>query len=155
MKSHSVFFCAVLLTVGALIDAGATEPSEQTEVAETMRAMFAAAAADDATTFRAVTTPDFYSFDAGERFTRDALLALIKEARASGKTYVWNVTDPEVYIQGNLAWITYVNRGSVTDASGTKNVTWLESAVLQRENGTWRVRFFHSTRAAEKKAAGG
>jgi ketosteroid isomerase-like protein len=108
--------------------------------------MFAAAAADDLARFRAVTTPDFYAFDGGGRFIGDALMDLIKSAHAAGKVYVWTVNEPEVRIQGDVAWITYVNRGSIKDASGTKDLSWLESAVLRKENGTWRIQFFHSTR---------
>ena len=76
---------------------------------------------------------------------------LIKAAHAAGKVYVWTVNEPEVHIAADIAWITYVNRGSIKDASGTKDVTWLESAVLQKEKGMWRIHFFHSTRAPEKK----
>jgi ketosteroid isomerase-like protein len=76
---------------------------------------------------------------------------LIKSAHAAGKVYVWTVNEPEVHVSGDMAWITYVNRGSIKDASGTKDVTWLESAVLQKEKGAWRIHFFHSTRAPEKK----
>jgi hypothetical protein len=46
----------------------------------------------------------------------------------------------------DMAWITYVNRGSRTDSTGVQQITWLESAVLQRQAGTWRIRFFHATR---------
>ena len=66
----------------------------------------------------------------GKRFDGDALMELIKTAHAAGKVYVWNVTEPEVHIEGDIAWITYVNRGSIQDASGTKSMNWLESAVL-------------------------
>jgi hypothetical protein len=49
-------------------------------------------------------------------------------------------------MHGDLAWITYVNRGSVGDAAGVTPVTWLESAVLRHDGRRWRIRFFHSTR---------
>ena len=81
----------------------------------------------------------------------DALMDMIKAAHTAGKAYVWTVNEPEVHITGDMAWITYVNQGSIKDASGTKDVTWLESAVLEKENGAWRIRFFHSTRVPEKK----
>ena len=74
-------------------------------------------------------------------------MALIKSRHEAGVVYVWRVTEPEVHVDGNTAWITYVNRGSVTDAAGAKDVTWLESAVLRKEGGAWRIQFFHSTRA--------
>jgi hypothetical protein len=72
---------------------------------------------------------------------------LVKTAHAEGNVYVWSVNEPEVHLHGEIAWITYVNNGSVKDATGTKSVTWLESAVLQKEKGEWRIRFLHSTRA--------
>jgi ketosteroid isomerase-like protein len=107
-------------------------------------------AANDAAKFRAVIAPDFYAFDVGKRFTGDALLELIKTAQAAGNVYVWTVNEPDVHISGDIAWIAYVNRGSIKDASGTENLTWLESAILQKEKGAWRIRFLHSTRAAKE-----
>ena len=35
---------------------------------------------------------------------------------------------------------------SVQDAAGKKDVSWLESAVLRKGAGAWRIQFFHSTR---------
>jgi Domain of unknown function (DUF4440) len=120
--------------------------SEEARVIEVMRTFYIAATNDDLEKFHSVVTRDFYSYDGGERFTGDKLMELIKAAHASGKVFVWNVTKPEVRIHGRVAWITYVNEGSVRDASGTKRVTWLESAFLRKENEIWRIEFFHSTR---------
>jgi ketosteroid isomerase-like protein len=58
------------------------------------------------------------------------------------------VTQPEVHVVGNVAWITYVNKGSVKNAAGTQQVTWLESMVLEKPDGKWKIHFVHSTRAA-------
>lgn len=125
--------------------------ADRTHVIEVIRSFFAAATVDDAEKFNAVTSPNFYAFDAGGRFTRDALMEMIKAAHAAGKIYVWTVNEPEVHVLGDTAWITYVNRGSIKDASGTKEATWLESAFLEKEKGIWRIHFFHSTRVPEKK----
>jgi ketosteroid isomerase-like protein len=149
-KYHTLFIAAAALLTSTIGAGAADQPgpaaADQTQVREAIRSFFAAAATDDLAKFRAVTTPDFYAFDAGGRFTRDALMELIKTAHAAGKVYVWTVNEPEVHISADIAWVTYVNRGSIKDASGTKDVTWLESAVLQKEEGMWRIRFFHSTR---------
>jgi ketosteroid isomerase-like protein len=115
-------------------------------VVAAIRTMYAAAATDDLARFHSVAAVDFYSFDGGQRFAGDTLMEFIRSRHAQGVVYVWTVTEPVVHVDGDMAWITYVNRGSVTDASGTKNVTWLESAVLARQEGRWRIRFFHSTR---------
>jgi len=120
--------------------------SEETNVVEAVQSMFVALENDDFARFRSVTSPDFYAFDVGKRFSGDELMALIKKAHADGKIYVWKVTDPEVHIDGTTAWITYINRGSIEDKSGKQNLGWLESAVLRKRNGGWRIHFFHSTR---------
>ena len=134
-------------TVGvAATDQPGPAAADQVKVTEAVRTFFAAATADDAEKLQAVTARGFYAFDAGGRFTRDALMDMIKAAHAAGKVYVWTVNEPEVHIDGDIAWITYVNRGSIKDASGTKAVSWLESAVLRKENDSWRIQFFHSTR---------
>lgn len=119
---------------------------DEAAVISAIETMYAAFTTDDLAKFHSVAAPDFYAFDGGKRFDGDVLMQLLKTAHASGKVYVWRVTKPEVKIEGDIAWITYVNEGSLKDASETKSLTWLESAVLQRDNGTWRIKFFHSTR---------
>lgn len=80
------------------------------------------------------------------RFNGDALMAAIKALHAAGKRTDEQVTEPEIHISGNTAWIAYVNKGSITDASGTVNQNWLESAFLQKQAGAWTIVFMHSTR---------
>ncbi len=108
--------------------------------------MFVAARTDDLPALLAVTTPDFYAYDGGKRFTAQTLMELIRKLHAAGTHYEWNVTDPEVHIACNIAWVTYVNRGSIEDTAGHRDVTWLESVILEYANAQWRARFVHSTR---------
>jgi ketosteroid isomerase-like protein len=119
---------------------------DQQQVVDTVSTVFTAARADDLVKFDSVIAPGFYIFDAGARFDGDAIMALIKTQHAAGKRYEWNVTEPDVHISGNTAWIAYVNKGSITDASGTVNQNWLESAFLEKQAGAWKLVFMHSTR---------
>ena len=145
---------AQLLLLSALCAgtfAQASSPADDSaKVTETVRMMFDALVTDDLDLFRSVTSPDFYAFDGGQRFDGDELLELIKDLHASGKVYVWEITEPNVRVVGDTAWITYVNRGSVSDATGKQERSWLESAVLLNQDGTWRIQFFHSTRVESK-----
>ncbi len=120
--------------------------TDEAKVIETIRLLFVALQNEDLAKFQSVTSPDFYVFDVGERFSGDKLMAFVKNDHATGKIYEWRVTEPEVHIDGTTAWITYINRGSLEDNSGKKNLSWLESAVLRRHNGAWRIHFLHSTR---------
>jgi ketosteroid isomerase-like protein len=119
---------------------------EQMQIVDTVSTLFAAARADDLAKFDSVITSDFYIFDGGTRFNGNSIMAFIKAQHLAGKRYEWNVTEPDVHISGKTAWIAYINKGSITDASGTTNQRWLESAFLQEQAGTWKIVFLHSTR---------
>jgi Domain of unknown function (DUF4440) len=120
--------------------------ADQIQIVNTVSTIFAAARTDDVAKFDSVIASDFYIYDGGARFNGDTIMAFIKAQHAAGKRYEWNVTEPDVHINGNAAWIAYVNRGSITDASGTTNQKWLESAFLQKQGGIWKIVFMHSTR---------
>ena len=150
LKNKMRIAASLLVWTTSLYVAHAVYPSaletDKRKVIEAVRLMFVGLTEEDPVKFQSVTSPGFYAFDAGKRFSRDELIVLVKEAHAAGKVYVWKVTEPEVHIDGNIAWITYINRGSIEEDSGKKNVSWLESAILRAEKGVWRIHFFHSTR---------
>lgn len=120
--------------------------ANQKAVVDTVRTMFAAARTEDVAQFDSVIAPGFCIFDGGSRFTGEALMELLKKQHAAGKHYEWNATEPDVHIGGDTAWIAYVNRGSISDGSGTTIQQWLESAFMQKYGGIWRIVFMHSTR---------
>src|SRR5260370_9796223 len=121
-------------------------PAKQSQIADTVSTIFAAARTDDVAKFDSVIASDFYIFDGGARFNGDAIMTVIKAQHAAGKRYEWNVTEPDVHISGDTAWIAYVNKGSISDGSGTVNQNWLESAFLEKQAGTWKIVFMHNTR---------
>ena len=133
--------------------------SDQAQVVETVRAIFAAARAEDFAKFHSVTTPDFYLFDGGIRFDGESIMQLTSQKHAEGKRYQWNVTEPDVHIYGSsagnkTAWVAYVNQGSLTDSSGTVPKKWLESAFLEKKAEGWKIVFMHSTPVAATPLVG-
>ena len=144
-RSFTVVF-GLLLALQAHAAPVASRAADQAAVVATMEAMYVAATNDDLSKFHAVAARKFYAYDNGKRFDGDALMELIKSLHAAGKIFVWRVTQAEVQVHGDMAWITYVNEGSVQDASSKKDMAWLESAVLKKYKSKWRIEFFHSTR---------
>jgi ketosteroid isomerase-like protein len=120
--------------------------NEQTQIVDTVKTIFTAIRTDDAAKLNSVITPDFYIFDGGKRFNAEQVMAIFKAQHLAGKRYEWNVTEPDIHVTGNTAWIAYVNDGSISDASGTVHQQWLESGFLEKRAGTWRVVFMQSTR---------
>jgi hypothetical protein len=58
--------------------------SDESQVVEALRTMYAAAATDDLVRFHSVVSEKFYAFDGGQRFDGDALMNLIKTLHAAG-----------------------------------------------------------------------
>jgi hypothetical protein len=141
----------MLISVAARAQTCAAKPGDDAAVAQTIRTMYDAATTDDLKKFDSVTAPGFYMYDNGQRFERDAIMKLIIAQHAKGAKYVWTVTQPDVHVSCDEAWIAYVNDGSVQPGpdAAAMPMKWLESAVLRREDGTWKIVFFHSTRQAK------
>ena len=122
--------------------------TDEAAVAETMRAMFAAATRDDEASLKQIFADDFYAFDGGGRF--DGMELAWPDQECPRRRQALRVDRQRTRYPGSRAswaWIAYLNRGSITDAAGTTPMTWLESAVLNYDGHRWRIRFFHSTRA--------
>jgi hypothetical protein len=135
-----------VVTAGSVAKVETCPPADLQAVSGAVRAMFAALSARDAAGVRATLSRDFYAFDGGKRFDGMALSKLVSDAQAAGKVYVWSVDQADIHIDCDRAWIAYVNHGSITDATGSKPLTWLESANLRFTDGRWRIVFLHSTR---------
>jgi ketosteroid isomerase-like protein len=120
--------------------------SDQKQIVRAVNTVFAAVRADDSQELDSVVTPDFYIFDGGARFNADSLMTLMKAQHAAGKRYEWSVTDPDVHVSANTAWIAYINKGRISDAAGGADQQWLESAFLEKQAGIWKIVFMHSTR---------
>jgi hypothetical protein len=118
---------------------------EQKRVVSSVETMFRAAASNDPRLFDSVTTPGFYLFDAGTRFDGNSILTVLQQLKVSGKRFEWKVTEPDVHIEGNTAWIAYVDEGSMIEAAGTTKMEWLESAFLVSQAGEWKLMFMQST----------
>jgi hypothetical protein len=117
-------------------------------IVSTLRTMYAAAMADDLAKLDTLFAPGFYMFDGGHRYEGDSVMKLIDADRAKGYVFVWSVTQPDVHVFGDHAWIAYINSGSVKmpgEAAPTP-MTWLESANIEKHSGVWKIVFLQSTR---------
>lgn len=91
-------------------------------------------------------TKDFVLLEDGEVWTLDTLLMKIAPARDLEGFKRENFFDFfDVRISGNVAWVSYHNRAEFTINGNQRIVKWLESAVLSRKEGGWKIEMLHST----------
>lgn len=120
------------------------------EIERTVNAFFDALRKDDKVAFQRLTTASFYSFDVGKRFAGTELADVVRDAHARGVQLNWSIGPLDTKLRCGVAWSAWENVGSAGIPPDLRPVRWLESAVLVRQDGTWKVDFFHSQRAAEK-----
>lgn len=120
-------------------------PAAAQEVSETIRAFFAALAIDDDEAVRSLTTPNFYAYEIGKRYTGPELSKLIGDAHKSGRVMQWNIGQVDARVDCNLAFAAWENIGAAGTAAKLEPRAWLESASLLRQGDRWVIDFLHST----------
>jgi hypothetical protein len=110
-----------------------------------VRAFFAALAADDEAAVRRLTTPGFYAFEVGRRFTGPELSKVIADAHKSGRILQWNIGPVDARVDCNLAFAAWENSGAAGATGKMEPREWLESALLLRQGDRWAIDFLHST----------
>ena len=151
-RQLTVLSAALLLAGCAHLErsACAAPGGSNAQIEGTIHAFFDALRRDDQTAFQHLTTSRFFAFDAGKRYSGIQLVNLVKDAHARRVELNWSVGPVDTRFACEVAWSTWENVGSAGTPPDVKPLRWLESAVLVREDGAWKIDFFHSQRAAAK-----
>jgi hypothetical protein len=126
-----------------------SSPGDAAEVAQAVKAFYISLQTDDPLRVQELTTPDFFAYDGGMRFTAASLTQYLSEARARRMKFDWNLSGFNTHVSCDEAWTAYRNIGGIGDPDHYTSIVWLESAALARVGGRWRVQFLHSSRAKE------
>lgn len=126
----------------------AASPQPKAEIEATINALFDSLREEDKGAFQRLTTTSFYAFDGGKRYAGTELVDLVRDAHARGIQLNWSLGAFDTKVGCGVGWSAWENVGSAGKPSELRPVRWLESAVLVRQGGSWKVDFFHSQRAA-------
>lgn len=154
MKYFSSFF-ALATTLALTGYAHARQPNcpapvnARAEIDRTIHDFFDALRKDDEASFKRLTSGSFYSFDVGKRYEGTELVDVVRNAHAQGVQINWSIGPIDTKLSCDVAWSAWENVGSAGIPPDLQPVRWLESAVIVRENGNWKIDFFHSQRAAK------
>jgi hypothetical protein len=89
-------------------------------------------------------TSDFHLLEVGQVWDMGQLLAAI-EGDYRRQNYFHLIRG---VVHDDTAWVSYWNRAVIDRAGMTQELTWLESAVLERSAGRWLIQMLHSSRVA-------
>ena len=105
----------------------------------------------DANKLKAYTTDDFILLENGHLWNMDTLVNKMSAPKNAGIKRVNKFQFIKTEQNGNIAWASYHNTADFSLNEKQQTVNWLESAVLRKENGRWKIKLLHSTRVVPSK----
>ena len=100
----------------------------------------------NADTLKHYSTTDFQLLEDGQVWNLDTLLSKVMPRKNSNIQRVNTFEFIRTTQSGNMAWVSYHNSALFTKGDKQKTMNWMESAVLVKDKGRWRIQMMHSTK---------
>lgn len=117
---------------------------------EPVKALFAAMSKQDGKAMQDTSTRDFQLLEHGEEWTMQKLIAVVQ---ANGQPRERKNFFKQIRARqsGDLAWVSYWNKAEIRRLKELRTIVWLESAVMAKVDGEWKIQMLHSTRVEPDK----
>ncbi|MGC1240524.1 MAG: nuclear transport factor 2 family protein [Chryseosolibacter sp.] len=119
---------------------------EETQVQQVIINFFEGLSENDLDGMRQCVSDDFTILEHGVVWTMDTIVALTTNPRPDGFKRLNEFDFFQSMVSGNMAFVSYHNKAEITMPGKRRTVRWLESAVLVKEGGRWKIKMLHSTR---------
>jgi len=95
------------------------------------------------------TTGNFVVLEHGEVWNQDKLLSVVRPKSSLRRNFFSVVSED---VRGDTALVNYWNKALERSENGEERTrAWLESVVVVKERGTWKILQMHSTRLAPEQ----
>jgi hypothetical protein len=142
MKMFVCFLCAAIL-----FSSNANAQKDKDSIHAAIIDFFEGISAFDNNQLKARTTADFQLLEDGQVWNLDTLIAKIAPMKTRNIKRVNQFNFITTEQAGNTAWVSYNNQADFSMQDKKQTAKWLESAVLVKEKGRWKIRMMHSTHA--------
>jgi hypothetical protein len=100
----------------------------------------------NADTLKYYSTPDFQLLEDGQVWNMDTLINKIMPRKNSKIERLNSFEFIRTVQAGNMAWVSYNNSAEFRLGEKQQIMRWMESAVLSRSRGIWKIQLLHSTK---------
>jgi hypothetical protein len=121
------------------------QTSEKAEVQQVVTRFFDALSVANIPLMKAEVSDDFMLLENGEIWTIDTLANKISRPKPEGYLRQNSFDFLSTKIDKNRAYVYYKNKAEISSKTRNATIKWLESAILRKEKGRWRMEFMHST----------
>lgn len=123
------------------------------DVQQAIQDNYAAYSGFDEAKYRATTTDDFILLENGELIDREGDIANMPKPDI-GFRRKDHFSFTSVKVEGEIAYAVYMLDSEIyDDVKGARSREWLESAILRRIDGRWKMALLHSTRVTQPAGA--
>ena len=137
----------ILLTALIVISAtGLFAQKDKASIEGTIVGFFNGLSLVDADTLKFYTTPDFQLLEDGEVWNLDTLLNKVMPRKNSKVQRINKFEFLRTEQNGKMAWVSYHNSAEFRLGEKQQVVRWIESAVLVKDKGRWKMQLLHSTK---------
>ena len=141
-------FCLLLLILSCSIKSFAQKEKDSIEI--TISRFFEGISEINEGKLRGTATSDFILLENGHVWNMDTLVNKTINPKIVGVKRVNKFEFIKTEQDGNTAWVGYYNTADFSLNEKQQTVRWLESAVLRKEKGRWKIKILHSTRIVDK-----
>jgi hypothetical protein len=128
------------------MQAQSTWTKDQQAVQQTVINLFESLSNRDSVSLKRNCTQDITLFEYGSIWNVDTLiLKAITLNTATDFKRINTIDFIQTTIEGQTAWASYHLHSDIIRNGKQSNIYWLETVVLQKINGKWRVNVLHST----------
>ena len=118
---------------------------EKVEVQQVITRFFDALSIANIPQMKAEVLDGFILLENGEIWTIDTLANKISRPKPEGYLRQNSFDFLSTKIDRNRAYVYYKNKAEISSKTRNATIKWLESAILRKEKGRWRMEFMHST----------
>lgn len=127
------------------------QTAEQAKVHQSLTKVFDALANLDLKGIKDYSTADLMVLENGVVWNLDTLARKVENLKGTSFERTNHLDFVKTQIQGNTAWVVYHNAADIIINGEEIHARWLESAVLVKDAGVWKIRLLHSTTLKRKE----
>jgi len=135
-----LFFAAILF-----VHAQNQLSDEEKLVQQTVTNMFQALAGRDMVQLKYYCKEDILILENGSVWNLDTLVQKVSQITTADFKRINKIEFIETKISGKVAWTTYHNQAEITTNGKSAIINWLETAILMKEDGRWKIKTLHVT----------
>jgi len=129
----------------SLVFCAAVASAQEEEIKATIVRFFDGLSELNENKLKETTTTDFILLENGEVWNLDTLISKIQPRKQTNFKRVNSFVFINTQQNADVAWVSYENTAEFTVNDKQRTVKWLESAVLKKQLGKWRIVLLHST----------